>query len=90
MAWKVIRSDTFSRALKGYKKRRDLLEALDKKIQRLGKDPHAVGGYLSGRLHGYKGTKLATKFRLVFKISDSERIVYLMAIDHRKFEYERL
>jgi len=46
-----------------------------------------VGGYLSGRLHGNKSTRLVGKYRLIFEINEKEGIVYLKAIDHRKFDY---
>jgi len=58
MPWKIIRTDTFLRVFKKYKKNKEFVDALDKKIQRLREDPNSVGGYLSGRLHGYKSTRL--------------------------------
>ena len=90
MAWKIISTATFSREVKKFRKRRgDLIKALDKKIQRLKKDPYAVGGELAGKLHGHRSTRLIAKYRLLFQIASQQKSVYLVAIDHRKFNYER-
>ncbi len=88
MPWKIIRTDTFSKEFKRYKKNQEFVNALNKKIQRLKEDLNNVGGYLSGRLHGFKSARIIKKFRLIFKISDKNHSVYLAAIDHRKFDYE--
>ena len=60
---------------------------LDKKIKRLKEDPEAVGGNLSGNLHGKKSTRLIRKFRLIFSIDSNLKIVYLVALDHRGKAY---
>ncbi len=86
--WKVISTETFSSVIKKHKKDKQLLNELDKKIKRLQDDPHSVGGYLSGRLHGSKSTRLVGKYRLVFEIDEKGKSVYLKALDHRKFDYE--
>jgi len=88
MPWEIRSTETFSRELKKYKKSHEFLSALDKKIKRLIENPESVGGHLSGRLHGYKSTRIIRKFRLIFKISFDEYSVYLCAVDHRKFDYE--
>ena len=88
MVWQVIRTERFSKEFKKYEKNQDFVNAMDKKIKRLQEDPTAVGGYLSGNLHGYKATRLIRKFRILFRISEEERAVYLVAIDHRGHDYE--
>ncbi len=50
MNWTIERTDTFLEALKRHKKNGELLNALEKKIQRLQENPYAVGGMLSGEL----------------------------------------
>ena len=87
--WKVISTNTFSKEFKKYKKNREFVKALDRKIERLKENPESVGGNLSSRLSGHKSTRIIGKFRLLFKISEGEHNVYLIAIDHRKFDYER-
>lgn len=87
MSWTVECTDTFRGALKAHKKNSELLNALDKKMQRLQEDPHSVGGKLSGELHGWRSTRLIRKFRLLFKIDESQNKVFLGAIDHRKDVY---
>ena len=88
MFWKVIRTETFSRMFKKYSKNKKFIKALDKKIQRLKEDPNSVGGYLSGKLHGYKSTRVIKKLRLIFKINEKESSVFLVGIDYRKFDYK--
>jgi mRNA-degrading endonuclease RelE of RelBE toxin-antitoxin system len=87
MLWKVIATKTFSKEFRKYRKDSEFIKALDKKIQRLKKDPHNVGGYLSGRLHDYKSTRIIKKLRLIFEIDDEKFSVFLVGIDHRKFNY---
>jgi mRNA-degrading endonuclease RelE of RelBE toxin-antitoxin system len=88
MAWEIILTKPFEKIFRKYKKDREFVDAPDKKIERLKEDPEHVGGHLAGRLHGYKSTRIVKKLRLVFKVVSSENKVYLMAIDHRKFDYE--
>ncbi len=86
--YEVLRTDTFLEELKRFKRNKQLLVELDKKIQRLKEDPHNVGGNLSRSLKGHKSTRLAKKFRLVFRIDEHSRKIYLEAIDHREYIYE--
>ncbi|MEK6926493.1 MAG: type II toxin-antitoxin system RelE/ParE family toxin [Nanoarchaeota archaeon] len=88
MSYEIIATNTFSKEFKKHKKDKEFIEALDKKVQRLKEDPNHVGGFLSGKLHEYKSTRIVKKFRLIFKIIEQERKVYLSAIDHRKIIYE--
>ncbi len=89
MEWKVIISDTFSKEFKKFKRDSEFIKNLDSKIKRLEKDPENVGDYLSGKLHGYKSARIIKNYRLVFKIVKENNQVRLMAIDHRKFDYDR-
>ena len=87
MAWKVIRTDRFSEEFRKFEKNKQFVEALDKKIRKFEEDPN-IGSYLAGRLHGYKSIRLLKNFRILFQIEESESKVYLVAIDHRKHDYE--
>ncbi len=88
MGYEIEVTETFSKEFKKHKKDAEFVNALDNKIKRLKDNPHNVGGYLSGKLHGYKSTRVIRKFRLIFKIDDDKKIVYLSAIDHRKSSYK--
>ena len=88
MSWKVVRTETFYRMFKKYSRNEEFVKALDKKIQRLKEHPSSVGGFLSGKLHGYKSTRLIKKLRLIFRINEIESCVFLVGIDHRKFDYK--
>ena len=87
--WKVISTKTFSKQFKKYKKDSEFLKALDGKIKRLSENTEFIGGNLSGKLFGYKSTRILRKLRLIFKIDRDKKEVFLMALDHRKFDYER-
>jgi hypothetical protein len=67
-SWKLIRTNTFLKEFKKYKKNQEFINALDNKIRRLKENPEDIGGYLSGRLHCYKSTRIIRKLRLIFKI----------------------
>ncbi len=86
--WIVKRTDTFLKYLKQFKNHHEILSELDNKLKRLHSNPASVGGNLSGNLHGYKSTRLSGKFRLIFQIDEKNKVVYLVAIDHRKSVYE--
>jgi mRNA-degrading endonuclease RelE of RelBE toxin-antitoxin system len=87
MDWELIEAKTFSENFKTHKRDGEFTHALDKKMQRLRQDPDSVGGFLAGRLHGYKSTRIIRKYRLIFKIDEERHMVILMAIDHRKNDY---
>ena len=89
MAWRIVTTRIFSQKFKKYKRDKEFIDALNYKIERLKQDPENIGGYLSGRLQGYKSTRIIRKFRLIFKVIKKENSVYLIAIDHRKFDYKR-
>ena len=87
MLWTIKTTDTFTKTLKKLKNHHELLDALEKKLQRLQEDPVSVGGMLSGSLHGKQSTRLVRKFRLIFQIDTEKKVVYLLAIDHREIAY---
>ena len=86
-AWEVKRTETFLVSLKAIKNNRKALEELGKKIKRLQEDPLPLGGWLSGALHGKKSTRITKKYRLIFTPDETEKVVYLNWIDHRKRVY---
>lgn len=88
MSHEIVITGAFSKEFKKHKKDGEFAKALDNKIQRLKESPENVGGYLSGRLHGYKSTRIIKRFRLIFKIDGKEKKVYLISIDHRKSAYD--
>ena len=85
--WSVQRTDIFLQDIKTYRKHHQLLYELDEKIKRLIEDPTIIGGELAGKLHGKRSTRLAGKYRLIFKIDEEKKVVYLLALDHRKEIY---
>ncbi|HLD06491.1 MAG TPA: type II toxin-antitoxin system RelE/ParE family toxin [Candidatus Nanoarchaeia archaeon] len=87
--WTVQRTDTFLKQLKGLRNNHELLREIDKKIKRLLENPEAIGGFLSGPLHGKRSTRLYSSFRLIFQIDQTTSTVYLVAIDHRGNVYKQ-
>ncbi len=89
MKWKIISTKTFSQEFKKYKRDKEFVKTLNKKIKRLQENSEIIGGYLSGKLHGYKSTRIVKNFKLIFKITYNKKEVFLSAIDHKKFDYKR-
>ena len=83
--YRVKRTDTFLESLKVIRKDRQTLDEINKKIKRLQEDPLHVGGWLSG--DGKKSTRISRKYRLIFTIDESDKVVYLNWVDHRKYVY---
>lgn len=81
--WSVQRTELFLKDVQKFRKNYELLRELDEKIKRLAEDPLPIGGELAGRLHGKRSTRLAGKFRLIFKIDVEQNVVYLLVLDHR-------
>ncbi len=88
MTWVVKRTETFLDSLKAIRRNKEALTELDKKIKRLQEDPLHLGGWLSGELHGKKSTRISRKYRLIFTLNETEKVVYLNWIDHRKSAYD--
>ncbi|MDO9098113.1 MAG: hypothetical protein Q7U60_08330 [Candidatus Methanoperedens sp.] len=88
MTWEVKRTATFLESLRTIRKNKEALFELDKKIKRLQEDPLHLGGWLSGELHGKKSTRILRKYRLIFTLNETEKVVYLNWIDHRKSAYD--
>jgi len=87
MDYQVLTTDEFSKVIKKFNKHQELLNALDNKIKRLEENPYAVGKQLHGPLSHLHSTRLVAKFRLLFRIDEPQKMVYLETIDHRKDVY---
>jgi|SRR3989344_818164 len=81
MIWVVFRTDRFSEEFKRFENDKEFVDALDKKIKRLEEDPN-IGGYLSGTLHGYKSIRLLKNYRVIYKMDEKEKKVYLINAEH--------
>jgi len=88
MVWKIKRTDTFLDSFAQVRSDKKVIAELGKKIARLSEDPLHLGGWLSGSLHGKKSTRIAKRYRLIFRPDEQEHIVYLIAIDHRENVYK--
>jgi mRNA-degrading endonuclease RelE of RelBE toxin-antitoxin system len=88
MVWKIKRTDTFLETFAQVRSDKKIITELSKKIARLQEDPLSLGGWLSGSLHGKKSTRIAKRYRLIFRPDEREHVVFLIAIDHRKHSYK--
>ena len=88
MVWKIKRTDTFLETFAQVRSDKKIITELNKKIARLQEDPLSLGGWLSGSLHGKKSTRIAKRYRLVFRPDEREHVVFLIAIDHREHVYK--
>ena len=87
MSYDVVPSPEFKKIVRKFKRQSELLKAMNKKIERLSADPYAVGGFLTGELHGLHATRLIGIYRLIFRIKEDSKIVELVTIDHRGHAY---
>lgn len=87
MTWIIKRTDSFLTSFSPFRNNPVILKELEKKIMRLREDPHHLGGWLQGTLHGKKSTRIAQKYRLIFTIDEKSHTVYLLLIDHREDVY---
>ncbi len=88
MCWEVEFTLKFKKSISKCRTEKEFLQALDKKIVRLKEDPLLVGKRLCGEMHGFWSTRIVSKFRLIFRIDETNKTVFLEAIDHRKDVYE--
>jgi len=88
MLWKIKRTDTFLETFAQVRSDKKIITELGKKIARLQEDPLSLGGWLSGSLHGKKSTRIAKRYRLIFRPDEREHVVYLISIDHREHAYK--
>jgi len=87
MTWNLVYAQEFKDSLKTFAKDRELLTALDRKLERLREDPYSVGARLSGDLHDWHAARLVRTYRIFFKINDDGRVVTLGTIQHRRHAY---
>ena len=59
----------------------------DKVLERMREDPNKLGGNMSGNFHGQKSVRLLGKYRLMYRVNDQEKAVYLIGFGHRKSVY---
>jgi len=78
MKFKVVSTETFCRQFWKHKKDGEFVKILNQKIKRLQEDPKNVGGYLSGKLQGYKSTRILKMSKFHLFITHQKCSVYIM------------
>ncbi len=85
--YKVSRTNLFEKKIKEFKKDKELVEELTKKIEKLLSDPF-MGKPLQHHLSNYMSIRVRGKYRLIYKLNENEREVILAAFGHRKTIYD--
>lgn len=86
----MVATEHFSKSIRKNKKNTALLCELENKVQRLKETPHSIGKRLSGNLHGLYSTRIMSDFRLIFRIDEKQKTVYLYALASRRKNYSDL
>lgn len=85
-----IATNPFKKHIRKYKRNRSLLKELETKLQRIKINPSQVGKLLSGNLHGYRSTRILSNFRLVFRIDEKNKKIYLFSLSPRRKNYSKV
>ena len=83
--YEIVYTKTFLDTVKKFRKDKELMRSLFKKIARLRKEPR--GKFLKGRLRNYKSTRIKGVYRLIFKVDEKKKKILLIAFAHRKVIY---
>ena len=83
---KILYTKTFENCIKKFRKEKDLMKILFKRIKDLKYEPK--GKFLVGKLSGYKSIRVAVKYRLIYKYSNKNEEITLVVFGHRKIVYE--
>ncbi len=84
---KIIRSRSFEKYVKKYKKDRLTIERLQKQIQKIVENPE-IGNFLTGNKKGERKIYIPP-FRLLYAYDKKEDILYLLDFDKRDIIYKK-
>lgn len=84
--YEIVYTKTFLDTIKNFRKDKQLMQILFKRIARLRKEPR--GKLLKGRLKNYRSIRIKGVYRLVFKVDERKKRIFLIAFAHRKIIYE--
>ncbi len=85
--YKVSRTNLFEKKVKEFRKDKELVEELAKKIEKLLSDPF-TGKPLQHHLSNYRSVRVRGKYRLIYKINENDKEIILVAFGHRKSVYD--
>ncbi|VVB86761.1 ParE toxin of type II toxin-antitoxin system, parDE [uncultured archaeon] len=87
--YRVIYTHVFEKTIKKFKKDKGLVVELKKKIEKLFSNP-LIGKPLESPLGNFRSIRVKGKYRLVYKLNENDKELFLVAFGHRKNIYELL
>lgn len=85
--YRVIYTHLFEKKIKKFKKDKELVAELKKKIEKLLSDPF-IGKPLEYPLVNFRSIRIKGKYRLVYKLNENNKELVLVAFGHRKDVYQ--
>lgn len=85
--YRVIYTHLFENKIKKFKKDRELVVELKKKIEKLLSDPF-IGKPLEYPLLNFRSIRVKGKYRLIYKLNENSEELVLVAFGHRKNIYQ--
>ena len=83
----IIRSASFNKNVKKYKKDRETIKRLQNHIQKIIENPE-IGDFLKGQKKGERKIYIPP-FRLLYAYNQQEDAIYLLDFDHRDIMYKK-
>jgi len=85
--YRLIYTHLFEKKIKKFKKDKELVAELKKKIEKLLADPF-IGKPLEYPLVNYRSIRVKGKYRLIYKLNENDKELVLVAFGHRKDIYQ--
>ncbi|NJD78706.1 MAG: type II toxin-antitoxin system mRNA interferase toxin, RelE/StbE family [Candidatus Methanoperedens sp.] len=85
--YRVIYTNLFAKKIKKFKKDKELVADLKKKIEKLLSDPF-IGKPLEYPLANFRSIRIKGKYRLIYKLNENDKELVLVAFGHRKDIYQ--
>ncbi len=89
MKFKLKFTKTFENSFKKFKKNKELIDELLKKIEKILENPDC-GKPLKYTLSKYRSIRVKNKYRLIYRVNEEVKEIILVAFGHRKKIYEIL
>lgn len=83
----IIKSASFDKNVKKYKKDREIIKRLDNHIRKIIENPE-IGDFLKGQKKGERKIYIPP-FRLLYAYNKNEDTLYLLDFDHRDIIYRK-
>jgi len=83
----IVRSASFDKNVKKYKKEKEIIKRLQNHIQKIIENPE-LGDFLKGQKKGERKIYIPP-FRLLYAYSKQEDTLYLLDFDHRDIIYKK-